>query len=211
MTALPARASATRGWRIERGGRRGIDRLTRDTLRRLEAEAGGPVATAAALRTLRAGPMALPGLALLWGPSIRIATANGNTTLPRELERRFCLYAIEVDGRPVYIGMAAGATVAQRLRAHLALARRPGTAFSRRGDLARLHSILVAARANRKSIAARIGVVSDWGPYRRDRKVLHAAEALAANLLLAGTPDTVAYDPSTWTFETPNCLGRRRA
>ncbi|MCX8102577.1 MAG: hypothetical protein N3D77_15210, partial [Geminicoccaceae bacterium] len=73
MTALPARASATRGRRIDRGGRRGIDRLTRDTLRRLEAEAGGPVATAAALRTLRSGPMALPGLALLWGPSIRIA------------------------------------------------------------------------------------------------------------------------------------------
>ena len=212
MTVSDAHVSPC-GCRACRRARRTIDRLARTALRRLEAEAAsrneGPT-EAAAPRSLRPGPFPLPGLLVLWGPSVPIPPARADAflagraePLPPDLRRTFCLYAIELAGRPVYVGMAAGSTVASRLRAHWALARSPTDRRPSRGDLARLHPLLARAAKAGGSIAARVGAVPSWGPYRPDRKVLHAVEALAANLLLARAGPAAAYDPSTWTFETP--------
>lgn len=196
-----------------RSGRRAVDRLARSALRRLEAEPSldgseDAAETAESARSMRTGPMALPGLTVLWGPPVRIPAANADAflagragPLPASFRRRFCLYAIEVDGRPVYVGMAPSSPVASRLRAHLALVRRPAAPRGPRGDLARLQPILARALEAGRTLSARVGVVPAWGPYRADAKALHAAEVLAANLLLARGGTGVAYDPATWTFE----------
>lgn len=220
MTAGDAHVSPC-GCPACRQARRTVDRLARTALRRLEAEAAirteSPREAAAAPRPLRPGPFSLPGIRVLWGPAVAIPTANADAflagragPLPPDLRRTFCLYAIELAGRPVYVGMAAGSTVASRLRAHWALARRPAGRRPARGDLARLQPILARAVQAGGSIAARVGAVPSLGPYRPDRKVLHAVEALAANLLLARAGPATAYDPTTWTFETPPTDPRSR-
>jgi|DewCreStandDraft_4_1066084.scaffolds.fasta_scaffold00168_71 hypothetical protein len=196
-----------------RSRRQAIDRLARSAIRRLEAETGtvrpaDAAETAPSPGPMRTAAMALPGLTVSWGPPVRIPAANADAflagragPLPASLRRRFCLYAIELDGQPVYVGMAPSSTVASRLRAHLALARRPVGPRGGRGDLARLQPILARALGAGRALAARVGVVPAWGPYSADAKTLHAAEALAANLLLARGGAGVAYDPATWTFE----------
>lgn len=198
-----------------RSDRVATDRLARLAIRDLDRPSPAFASAESEEADLRAGTMALPGGAIAWSGPVPLPRGDAATIL-RSLDGRRgpvppllqtpakSLYAIAVGGLPVYVGMVPASTVVARIRAHIRLAAAPPA--SRRGDLARLAPIMRDALARRSRIDVWAGRITDWGPYSRDNKALHAFEILAANLLLSRRRLPVGYDRNTWTFEEERLL-----